>query len=276
MDGRPPDFRKRVKPRDNSEFAIRYVDATTSNIRARYVQNRMINKDWVFAIPDDIRYSGTEDTAIAGYGNQCHESCQEANFMVFRNENDGQTHVGYPYTEEWGFSTFPSEAIGADNGTAYAIVPILQLSTDEYPYVAMYLSAESKLKEMYFAQEREQKWKLSNMNVNLTIDAGSQIAAMSYLLDDLRYVQVLVTHEDGGVMMAYLDGGPDKHWAETTSVSGMEDVIPLSPIAANQAGRVYALENVNGTPEIVEWKRNSTTGTPSFERLGPVTPTPTT
>lgn len=112
--------------------------------------------------------------------------------------------------------------------------------------------------------------------VNLTIDAGSQIAAMSYLLDDLRYVQVLVTHEDGGVMMAYLDGGPDKHWAETTSVSGMEDIIPLSPIAANQAGRVYALENVNGTPEIVEWKRNSTTGTPTFERLGPVTPTPTT
>lgn len=34
---------------------------------------------------------------------------------------------------------------------------------------------------------------------------------MSDLLDDLRCVQVLVTQENGGVMTAYLDGGPDRH-----------------------------------------------------------------
>lgn len=46
----------------------------------------------------------------------------------------------------------------------------------------------------------------------------------------------------------------------------MEDVIPLSPVAANQDGRVYALKGVDGEPEMAEFARTSQTGTPTFER----------
>lgn len=68
--------------------------------------------------------------------------------------------------------------------------------------------------------------------------------------------------------MAYLDGGPDNPWNSTISVAGMENVIPLSPIAATRAGRVYALEQRENGVQIAEFNRTSVTGLPVFERLG--------
>lgn len=104
----------------------------------------------------------------------------------------------------------------------------------------------------------------------MNIDSGAHIAAMTYTQNNLRYVQVLVTRETGGVQMAYLDGGPDREWSWMDTIDGMENVIPLSPISATQIGRVYALEEGEDGHQIVEFRRTSTTGTPTFEHLGPL------
>lgn len=67
---------------------------------------------------------------------------------------------------------------------------------------------------------------------DIPIHPGAQMAAMSYKHNDLRYVQVLLTRKDGGVAIAYLDGGPVEDWVYVESVKGIEMVIALSPIAA--------------------------------------------
>lgn len=72
--------------------------------------------------------------------------------------------------------------------------------------------------------------------------------------------------------MAHLDGEPDKHWAEETSVIGTEDIMPPSPIAANQQGRGVVLEQIDGRPGIAEVERTSQTRAPTFERFDPQCP----
>ncbi|KKY13738.1 putative fungal fucose-specific lectin [Diplodia seriata] len=264
-----------------SEFGLRYLDAGTNRIRARFVKNRMIGQTWQVApTPDQSAYRAAANSSLAGYADACGEACVQTNLMAFADADDAETHVAYPYAARYGYDTFPSRGVGADAGTAYALVPVLPLAgqvNDEQPYVAMYLSARGRLREVYFGVEPQPAWNASDMDVDLVVDTGNRIAAMApRRLDDLRYVQVLATKRDGGVMMAYLDGGPDKPWAATEAVEGMENVVPLSPIAANQVGHVYALEEVDGRREIVEWKMASETGTPTFDRVGVVSPAPTT
>lgn len=84
---------------------------------------------------------------------------------------------------------------------------------------------------------------------------------MSQIRGDSLDKQVLITGKDSGVGMAYFNGTA---WYHVDSVAGMENVLPLSPIAATQAGHVFALES---GPQIVEW--NLVEGaTPTFERVG--------
>lgn len=105
------------------------------------------------------------------------------------------------------------------------------------------------------------------------MDPGAKIAAVWYTHDGLQYTQVLMTRSNGGVAMVYLDGGPENDWTYTDNVSGMEEVLPLSPITATKTGHLFALENgANGT-EIVHFRRTSVTGTPTFERAGLVSGT---
>ncbi|KAL1626705.1 hypothetical protein SLS54_002868 [Diplodia seriata] len=107
---------------------------------------------------------------------------------------------------------------------------------------------------------------MAGTSVPVTVDEGGQIAAMSqYRLDDYN-LQILITKADGGVKMAYMNGDS---WGENNAVEGMEDVVALSPIAANQLGRVYAFEDAGNGTQLVEWTR--VTGTiPRFERVGVV------
>lgn len=101
------------------------------------------------------------------------------------------------------------------------------------------------------------------------MDTGAQLAAMSQYREDDFNVQVFMTQADGGVKMAYMNGD---RWQWTNSVDGMEDVLPLSPIAANQLGRVYAFENGTSGRQIVEWQRING-DMPTFERVGVVNTT---
>ncbi|KAL1632538.1 hypothetical protein SLS56_003617 [Neofusicoccum ribis] len=96
---------------------------------------------------------------------------------------------------------------------------------------------------------------------DVPVDPGAKLAAMSQIRGDSLDKQVLMTGKDSGVRMAYFNGTA---WYHVDSVAGMEDVLPLSPIAATQTGHVFALES---GPQIVEW--NLVEGAiPTFERVG--------
>lgn len=92
---------------------------------------------------------------------------------------------------------------------------------------------------------------------------------MSQVVNGVVRIQVLITRSTGGVHIAY--------WASDTSrwlsgsVTEMDGVLPVSPIASTQSGRVYAFED---GPKIVEWKMmeqtQPSTQPPTFERLGPI------
>ena len=102
---------------------------------------------------------------------------------------------------------------------------------------------------------------------NLPIDKGSKIAAMSKMGEDQFFnVQVLTSKTNGGVRLSYLGNGS---WSSIDAVKNMENVLPLSPIAATQAGRVYAFEE---GPQIVEWVRVDGE-VPTFDRVGVVNTT---
>lgn len=77
---------------------------------------------------------------------------------------------------------------------------------------------------------------------------------------------------DSGAQLAAMSQLPDGSWNGSKSVwnfvelvEGMEEVLPLSPIAVTQSGHVYALES---GPQIVEWKLVTGNQPPTFERVG--------
>ncbi|KAF2135314.1 uncharacterized protein K452DRAFT_363237 [Aplosporella prunicola CBS 121167] len=129
----------------------------------------------------------------------------------------------------------------------------------------MYLrNSAGNLTELY--DEYGHNWYKTKLQTNITIDRGSQLAALSRLDDGLLKIQVLASKSDGGVKMAFLNG---TLWNELDSVNGMESVLPLSPIAATQAGYVYTLGEGH---QVVEWVRNNSSP-PTFLRLGTINTT---
>lgn len=87
---------------------------------------------------------------------------------------------------------------------------------------------------------------------------------MSQLPDGSLNIQVLITRSKGGVTLAYWNGSKSV-WNVVELVKGMEEVLPLSPIAVTQSGHVYALES---RPQIVEWRLVTGNQPPTFERVG--------
>lgn len=96
------------------------------------------------------------------------------------------------------------------------------------------------------------------------VDSGAQLAAMSQLPDGSLNIQVLITRSKGGVTLAYWNGSKSV-WNVVELVKGMEEVLPLSPIAVTQSGHVYAVES---GPQIVEWRLVTGNQPPTFERVG--------
>ncbi|KAF2135586.1 uncharacterized protein K452DRAFT_313874 [Aplosporella prunicola CBS 121167] len=271
--------------RMNTDF---HLDFSSSNnkIRNIWAADRGSSAWEIASAPDDT-WEITENSGLAAYDTQCYTYCEDQNeacfnctiitIYVFQSPvRDNQTAVAYPYNNAVYFGTYLPDGVGPDDGTSYALVPIQPIATlgDKEPNVALYLSAQGRLSELFFAKNNRPQWKDSNLNLNMSIPTGSQIAAMSYTQNSLRYGQVILTKEDGGVMMAYLDGFPANDWTSVTSVDGMENVIALSPITATQSGQVYALERDEDRVHIVEFNRTSVTGMltgmPTFERLGPI------
>lgn len=221
--------------------------------------------------------------------------------MAFRSATQNTTAFAYPYDTP-AFNTsgaaLPPGGVAVDAASAYAFAPMLSVDGEARPQTALYLSVGHRLQEFWFLFRVG--WSARNLSgasgallvffviparveadsycaVPMEIDRGAPIAATSYVYGGKRYVQVLVTRTDGGVRMAYLDGGTNStaDWTYTDEVSGMEDVVPLSPIAATQTGYVFAFEESGGggSKEIVRFRRTSTTGMPVWERVGVVNTT---
>ncbi|OJD38022.1 fungal fucose-specific lectin protein [Diplodia corticola] len=262
------------------DFHTRFISAS-NKIRAVYVKESLLTNPWKHFVVADNIWQATPDSSLVVHGGDCGSSfCDGTEFVVFRSANKGDPiAAAYPHVKLGFESILPDDddMVVADNGTALAKAPIPALAwrNDTFPRVAVYISANNgSLKEVYYATGRS--WNVTDMSVpNMTLDAGSQMTAMSYIDDDgLLYVQVLVTRAGGGVMVAYLDGAPESNgWASNESVAGMESVLPFSPIAASQMGRVYALEQGDDGPELAEWIRTSKIGIPTFKRVGVVNTT---
>ncbi|OJD28910.1 fungal fucose-specific lectin protein [Diplodia corticola] len=256
-----------IKIQARVDLHIRFV-SETNYIRALFL-DRLNNRDWRIAHKPDSVWSVTDESNLGDYYAQC-DGCDSTGFMIFQSDHTHKTAFAYPYND-FSFNNSIPDGIVPDLGTAYALAPIQAIEElgDTHGYAGIYLSVDQALREFYFATGHGVK--VTNVNLTMTVDAGAQIAAMSYAQNGLRYVQVLVTRETGGVQMAYLDGGPAQDWTWTDVVGGMEEVVPLSPISATPVGRVYALEEgENGRRRIVEFNRTSSTGIPKFERLGPI------
>ncbi|KAF9630007.1 hypothetical protein BFW01_g188 [Lasiodiplodia theobromae] len=212
----------------------------------------------------------TDNSALVTYDKVCNDVCDVTALNIFRSAKSNETAFAYP-NERPDFNTSSAALnVTADDDTAYALMPTVAIPelNETHPSIGVFLSAERKLREFYFA--RGYGWTPGTMGSDVPVDPGARIAAMWYTHDGLRYAQVLMTRSNGSVAMAYLDGGPENDWTYTDNVDGMEDVVPLSPISATKTGHLFALENgVNGT-EIVHFRRTSVTGTPTFERAGPV------
>ncbi|KAL0253462.1 hypothetical protein SLS55_010441 [Diplodia seriata] len=260
------------------DFHMRFL-STTNTIRALYAKDALQTSPWTSPADVDNIWQATADSSLVLHGGDCGSAfCDSIDFMVYRSANTGNPlAAAYPYNDP-GFATVPAnggDGVVADNGTALAKapIPLVKRRNDTFPRDAVYLATnDGSLTELYYASG--QPWNVTDMSApNMTLDPGSQMAALSYIdAHGLLYVQVLATRAGGGAAVAYLDGAPEGGWASNASVAGMEGVLPLSPIAASQMGRVYALEagEGGGAPVLVEWVRTAEVGVPTFERVGVV------
>ncbi|GME41699.1 Fungal fucose-specific lectin [Neofusicoccum parvum] len=262
----------------SSDFRVLWADQNNS-IRAVYVLDEAYSTSgWSVLQQFDNFLSIDTNSSLVEYLAGCNQTigCNSADFIGF--ESSGSSGVKLQWFTNGGSNgqlTASGGGVSPDAGTAMAVAPIPKIAkrNDSYPRVAMYLVEDDNLVELYGGTSLN--WENNDLTVDgskIPVDSGAQLAATSqYRLDDFN-VQILMTKIAGGVKMAYMNGAS---WSWTNSVDGMEDVMPLSPIAANQLGRVYAWENGTDTdnePQLVEWLR-ITGATPKFQRIGVVNTT---
>ncbi|EKG18140.1 hypothetical protein MPH_04672, partial [Macrophomina phaseolina MS6] len=284
----------------DSDFRVLWADKNNS-IRAVYVLNESISTGWNILPQIDNLFSIDEGSSLVEYLGMCNQTttCNAADFFGYEApSSDGiQLEWRYGRGDSGRLSVTSGNSISPDEGTAMAAAPIPKIESRNmsYPIVALYFVQGEALVELRGGADLD--WTNTNLKrefrpfyyhqhtpypvISLTalslpadgssvpVDAGAQLAAMTQYRDDDYNIQVLMTKSGGGVKMAYMNGD---RWAWTNSVEGMESVMALSPIAANQLGRVYAFENSTAGPQIVEWQR-ITGDMPTFQRVGSVNTT---
>ncbi|KAH7065074.1 hypothetical protein B0J12DRAFT_24556 [Macrophomina phaseolina] len=259
----------------DSDFRVLWADKNNS-IRAVYVLNESISTGWNILPQIDNLFSIDEGSSLVEYLGMCNQTttCNAADFFGYEApSSDGiQLEWRYGRGDSGRLSVTSGNSISPDEGTAMAAAPIPKIESRNmsYPIVALYFVQGEALVELRGGADLD--WTNTNLKPDgssVPVDAGAQLAAMTQYRDDDYNIQVLMTKSGGGVKMAYMNGD---RWAWTNSVEGMESVMALSPIAANQLGRVYAFENSTAGPQIVEWQR-ITGDMPTFQRVGSVNTT---
>lgn len=102
--------------------------------------------------------------------------------------------------------------------------------------------------------------------VQKSLEDKSALAAMTQIMGGKITTQVLNTVSSGGVELTYYDDRLAM-WKPFGSISSMESVRHFSPIAATQAGRVYAFVDDKDGPALTEWVRKEGSLT-EFEKVG--------
>lgn len=259
----------------SSDWRVLWADAS-NQIRAVYTLNESRSTGWDVLGQVDNLFAIDANSSLVHYLAMCNQttSCNSADFVGYEAPSSEGVQL------QWRFSSKDSSGklavsngnISPDSGTAMAVAPIPEIAKRNmsYPQVALYFIEDDTLVELWGGSNIE--WTNNDLapdGSKIPVDTGAQLAAMSQYREDDFNVQVFMTQADGGVKMAYMNGD---RWQWTNSVDGMEDVLPLSPIAANQLGRVYAFENGTSGRQIVEWQR-ITGDMPTFERVGVVNTT---
>ncbi|GME66009.1 uncharacterized protein K452DRAFT_313087 [Neofusicoccum parvum] len=262
---------------NESNFRCLFLD-DSSYVRLLWAPDRMgADARWLLAEKIDRTMLASANSSLTEYTRQCN-GCNDADFTLYESLGNGLV-IYYPYGNDDSSSSMPTtkklsiESFTAQKGTAMAVAPFLSILNDGfvYPMVGLYLiDDEGNLAEIRGGYNwRWEDWGLKN-EWQLPVDPGAQLAAMSQYRQDDFNLQIMMTKTNGGVKMAYMNG----KWNKQDSVEGMDSVLPLSPIAANQLGHVYALESSDNGTQLVEWIR--ITGTdPSFKRVSVIDTTKT-
>ncbi|KAL0253215.1 hypothetical protein SLS55_010187 [Diplodia seriata] len=257
---------------NTTDFRCLFIDDSLY-VRFLWAANRSAAAGgWQLSSQQDGVMQAGANSSLAEYVPGCNvtQGCNSADFTLYESGTNNAM-LFYPFGDGDGAVTGKLAVSGltARKGSAMAVAPIprVEARSVAYPRVGVYLvDDEGYLAEAYGGYDLDWEDTDLSTSVPVTVDEGGQIAAMSqYRLDDYN-LQILITKADGGVKMAYMNGDS---WGENNAVEGMEDVVALSPIAANQLGRVYAFEDAGNGTQLVEWTR--VTGTiPRFERVGVV------
>ncbi|KAF4537025.1 putative fungal fucose-specific lectin protein [Lasiodiplodia theobromae] len=262
-----------------SDFRVIWADEN-DRIRSVFTLYEAYNTSgWSVLNQYDNFLSIDANSSLVHYLPMCNKTttCNSADFVGFQSSNSSSMRVQwFASGGSSGLLYAQNGDVAPDDGSAMAAAPIPKIEKRDmgYPVVALYLVQDDSLVELYGGSNID--WTNNQLTISgskVSVDTGAKMAATSqYRLDDFN-VQILMTKAAGGVKMAYMYGDA---WATDNSIDGMEDVLPLSPIAANQLGRVYAFENgTDGNPQLVEWQR-VTGQKPTFERLGVINTTAST
>ncbi|KAF2146416.1 uncharacterized protein K452DRAFT_336538 [Aplosporella prunicola CBS 121167] len=229
--------------------------------------------------PIDKIFVAHEDSKLASYSKQC-SICREANYLVYqRTSGNGSLEI-VQYTLDGVYNSssvfFSREKTPNVDNADFTMATLLGADNKE-PTVSLFVNT-GVLEQFLYIDYKFQDWNLSrsissryHQNTNrlgdrtkIDMNKDSSITALTQSEEGKRLIQVLTTGENGGVTVARYYG-VDSDW-ESIKVQSMNKVRALSPISANQAGRVYAFV---GT-QLYEWYRVEDCGGSicRFEEIG--------
>ncbi|KAF2136521.1 uncharacterized protein K452DRAFT_313087 [Aplosporella prunicola CBS 121167] len=246
----------------NTDYRCLFVD-NENFVRIFFIIRGATSDPWAIWPAIDRVMQVSENSSLVHYMRQC-DGCDNSDFTSYESQA-GDLIIHYPFSNGDGGDVtgkLQPNGIVIDKYTAMAVAP-LPARSSKTASVAMYLVSGGLLAEIYGMWG--QTWVVSDLisTRQYSVDNGAQLAAITQPTGADFKKQVLITKADGGVKMAYMDGSD---WCYQDNVDGMEKVLPLSPIAANQLGRVYALED---GPQVVEWTMINGS-VPTFKRVGAV------
>ncbi|KAK8169820.1 hypothetical protein IWX90DRAFT_501845 [Phyllosticta citrichinensis] len=264
-------------------FELAFLDKT--NLIRAYSSNISAPSSWSLSSADSlVRAAG--DSSLAAYATGCSVCLSGAQWLLYQ-DDDGSVNA---LAAQNGTNSDRSIASGSDSakstdddgksptwnspvtilpstvpGTALAAIPIFPVQGNE-PKAAVYANANA-LKEVYFIPSASPQWEpltsiAESSAASAALSPAAGIAAFARDVADELEIAVLTTKSGaaGGVAVTWWDGAKAT-WGRVARVAGMEGVNANSPMAANQAGSVYAFADGGNGTQVVEWRFAGGAGT---------------
>ncbi|KAK7534259.1 uncharacterized protein J3D65DRAFT_479334 [Phyllosticta citribraziliensis] len=253
-------------------FELAFLDKT--NLIRAYSSNISAPSTWSLSSADSlVRAAG--DSSLAAYATGCSVCLSGAQWLLYQ-DDDGSVNVlaaqnGTNSTDDDNDGKAPTWSSpvtilpSAVPGTALAAIPIFPVQGNE-PKAAVYANANA-LKEVYFIASASPQWApltsiAESSAASAALSPAAGIAAFARDVDDELDIAVLTTKGGaaGGVAVTWWDGAKAT-WGRVASVAGMEGVNANSPVAANQAGSVFAFADGGDGTQVTEWRFAGGAGT---------------